>query len=270
LGGTGKYPGSYALAVYPSALTPKVLFGSYVSTNGNLYLWTPSEGVSTLLVNRKYPGNNYALGFDTNGRAFFGEGGATTSNFYTYNAGILSTLATTNSFEGFIANPSSGRVYFGSTPNYWTTFYSWHSSTGLSTLYGNSAAHLVGHSRQGYAWNSDYTKFYVGENWGTYVLEYTEATNAWAVIDTDTDLSRMVFDTTNNLLFYSLHTGTDATGRVMVYNPATGVLSTIVSSANKAAGYRNLRTGGGYTYFGENVSSATGNFYVWTPPSTCP
>ena len=268
LAGTGTNPGrASGLNVFSSLTNSKVLIGAYNTIGGNLYLWSQSGGLSTLLVNRDWPGigtwGGPTLDFDSTGRAFFGEGDWP-GNFYTYASSTgLSTLATTGGFAGVTVNPVTDRVYFGTGLGGYVPNYTWHSSTGLSTL--SSVADLSPHFSS--VFSPDGTKLYVDE-WGPGVWLYDEGAGGsglTAILGWPFDgYSDMSYDTVNDLVIIPGYSGTD---RVMVYDPSSGGLSTIISNARSPGARTGTQTANGTTYFGEY--SATGNFYAWNPTSSC-
>lgn len=86
------YPGFNATVVDPS--DGRVFFGSANNTSvapSNLYSWHPSTGLSTIVSGRPGVGNR-SLFMGDDGRVFFGEGPSGNDTFWTWKAGVLSTV----------------------------------------------------------------------------------------------------------------------------------------------------------------------------------
>ena len=122
--------------------TNRVYFGAW--HNGSPYwTWKEGTGLSTIIPSGLINNPGLTSSNMANDRVFFGS----STNFYTYQLSTgLSTIITAQSNPGFDHNvpaaddwttgqfaTPSGRVFFGeanTSGSYWT----WHSSTGLSTI----------------------------------------------------------------------------------------------------------------------------------------
>ena len=150
------YPGGYG-GILVDGARQRVFFlnANYYKKDSGLMMWTPSGGLSTLIANGTltYGGANtpQSMALDAkSGRVYIGAGvkGAEaaplepTDGFYAWDDvnGTQTIIAPHGSKDGegtrsTIVDPT-GRVYFGSHTTK-GNFYTWHPSTGLSTLLSN-------------------------------------------------------------------------------------------------------------------------------------
>ena len=265
---------NHTLAAANSGSAPGALIADYNTGSilNHLWYWDASAGaLSTLLTNqaRICEQSDYNNGWnpldhsivktcaaDSTGRFFIGTRNAL-SDYYIWSAsdGLSTILENVNNAQGVTVDPVSDRAFFGQQTTAGASqdyMWSWHQSTGLSTLRWASKNYYMSSA----TWNSDHSKLYFHTT-GNGILEYELATDTTTTqLSSGPAVSRMAYDSDSDLMFLG-----GAGNNAWAWNASTG-LSTIITSAYTGPGELAIKAGSSLAYFGDNTNP--GNFYAWS------